>query len=248
MGYDFLRSPSLGEVVTGKQPTKLFSERMMPGVESVSQEQAGLFGVGKGVGSSLGFGKTMSALNVGANWFDEYMAGGTPMAQTALAVGSLAEAGRRGAYAWLQSRNAKKLLDTLPADDVKLLKDYIVKGQTSTDPLIAGRIAKLRADPNYAEFFSVLQTKAGEKILAGARQEVNPNYPVSGAGKDIFKSVDFEVNNYKDNIKTVAENLYKKAAKLSGDTPMVNTGNTQNAIAEQIKTLVVLSYLILKLL
>jgi hypothetical protein len=237
MGYDLVRSPSLGELVTGKQSTKLFSERMMPGVESVSQEQAGLFGVGKGVGSSLGFGKTMSALNVGANWFDEYMAGGTPMAQTALAVGSLAEAGRRGAYAWLQSRNAKKLLDTLPADEVKLLKDYIVKGQTSTDPLIAGQIAKLRADPKYAEIFNTLQTKAGEKILAGARQEVNPNYPVSGAGKDVFKSVDFEVTNYKDKIKTVAEDLYKKAAKLSSDTPMVNTGNTQNAIAEQIKTL-----------
>ena len=223
--------------VTGKPQGKLFSEAVMPGIESVSQEQAGLFGAGKGIGSSLGFGKTMSALNVGANWFDEYMAGGSPMAQTALAVGSLAEAGRRGVYAWLNSKNANKLLETMPKEDVNLLKDYIVKGQTSTDPLIAGRIAKLRSDPQYAEIFNVLQTKAGEKILAGARQEVNPNYPTSGAGKDIFNSVNFEVNNYKDKIKTVAEDLYKKAAKLSGDTPMVNTGKTQEAIAEQIKTL-----------
>ena len=223
--------------VTGKPQGKLFSEAMMPGVESVSQEQAGLFGAGRGIGSSLGFGKTMSALNVGANWFDEYMAGGSPMAQTALAVGSLAEAGRRGAYAWLQSKNAKKLLETMPKEEVNLLKDYVLKGQTSTDPLIAGQIAKLRSDPKYAEIFNTLQTKAGEKILAGARQEVNPNYPTSGAGKDIFNAVDFEVTNYKDKIKTVAENLYKKAAKLSGDTPMVNTGKTQEAIAEQIKTL-----------
>lgn len=237
MGYDYLRSPKLSELVTGKQPTKLFSEAMMPGVESVSQEQAGLFGVGKGIGSSLGFGKTMSALNVGANWFDEYMAGGSPLAQTALAVGSLAEAGRRGAYSWLQSRNANKLLETMPKEEVNLLKEYVLKGQTSTDPLIAGQIAKLRSNPQYAEIFNVLQTKAGEKILAGVRQEVNPNYPASGAGKDIFNSVNFEVNNYKDRIKTVAENLYKKAATLSGDTPMVNTGKTQDAIAEQIKTL-----------
>lgn len=227
----------MGKNLFTKEQTKTASDWLTPGIESVSQEQAGLFGAGKGIGSSLGFGKTMSALNLGANWFDEYMAGGSPLAQSALAVGSLAEAGRRGAYAWLQSRNAKKLMETLPADDVKFLQDYIVKGQTSTDPLIAGRVAKLRSDPQYAEFFNVLQTKAGEKILSGMRQEVNPNYPTSGAGKDIFNSVNFEVNNYKDKIKTVAENLYKKAAKLSGDTPMVNTGKTQEAIAEQIKTL-----------
>lgn len=227
----------MGKNLFTKDQTKTASDWLTPGLESVSQENAGLFGAGKGIGSSLGFGKTMSALNVGANWFDEYMAGGSPIAQSALAVGSLAEAGRRGAYAWLQSRNAKKLMETMPAEEVNLLKDYVLKGQTSTDPLIAGQIAKLRSDPKYAEIFNVLQTKAGEKILAGTRQEVNPNYPTSSAGKDIFNSVNFEVTNYKDKIKTVAENLYKKAATLSGDTPMVNTGKTQEAIAEQIKTL-----------
>lgn len=234
MAYDYFRNPKLSELVTGKQPTKTLSEWMTPGVESVSQEQAGLFGVSKGVGSSVGLGKTMTALNIGANWFDEYLAKGTPMAQTALAAGSLLEAGRRGVYSFLNSRSSKKLLADMPAEDVNTLRQFMVKGQDTTDPVLAGRIKELRSNPKYAELFDQLEEQAKNAVLKGTKVEVNASYPAKMAGKDIAGRIESEAKLLKENVKLAGAGQYKKAAELAGDTPMVVTDNTQKVVADLI--------------
>lgn len=206
--------------------TKTLGEWMTPGLESVSQENAGVYGAARGVGSSVGLGKTLAALNVGANWFDEYMAGGSPMAQTVLAAGSLLELGRRGAYKFLQSRDAKKLMSSLPPEDVNALETLMVKGQSGLDPVMAGRISKLRNNPKFAEFFDVLEKKASTEILKGARQEANAAYPTDKVGVDVFKSIDNRLQELRLAKDELPRAKYEAAARMGGNNDIIMTDTT----------------------
>lgn len=218
-----------------KEPTRLLSERFQPGLESVSQEQAGLFGLGKGVGSSWGMGKGLSALNIGTNVTDELVFNGTPVTQLLSAAGLLTTAGVKGIQNWRENRGVKKILEQLGPDGENTLRQFMLKGQDSSDPRIAGLVAQLRNDPKYANLFNILEKKATEAATAGARATTKAGYNAEEAGKGIFQAVDANISGLKEQIKTAGSGAYKKAFEMAGDTPMVSVTNTKDAIDNLIK-------------
>lgn len=224
MGYNAL---------TGDK-TKLLSERFQPGLESVSQEQAGLFGLGRGIGGSFGLGKGLTALNIGTNVTDEMVFNGTPVTQLLSVAGMLTNAGVKGVKNWQENRGVRKILEQLGPDGENTLRQFMLKGQDSSDPRIAGLVAKLRSEPKYASLFNILEKKATETATSGARVTTKAGYNAEEAGKGIFQAVDANISGLKENIKTAGGGAYNKAFEMAGDTPMVVTDNTQKKIADLI--------------
>lgn len=218
--------------LTGSK-TKLLGEQLAPGLET-TQENAGLFGVGKGLGSSLGMGKVLTALQTGATTFDEMAAGGDPIAQSLLAVAAISKGGYDTGRNLLKNRQVNKLMSQLGPEDANALENFMIKGQTSSDPLVAGRVAALRGNPKYAELFNVLEAKATTLATEGARAATNPNYKPSDAGAGIYEAVAGKAAKYKEDIKINASGAYGKASELAGDAPLVPTTNTVAAIDDLI--------------
>ena len=217
-----------------KEKIGLLSEKYTPGLESVSQEQAGLFGAGRGIGSSVGLGPKLAALNVGTNITDETLFNGTPVTQLLSAVGLLTKSGVQGIQNWRENRGVKKVLEQLGPDGENTLRQFMLRGQDSSDPRIAGLVANLRNDPKYANLFNILEKKATETATAGARVTTKAGYNAEEAGKGIFQAVDAHISGLKEKIQTAGGPAYNKAFEMAGDTPMVVTDNTQAKIAKLI--------------
>lgn len=228
MGYN--------KVVNPKEKLGMASEYLTPGLESVSKEQAGLFGLGRGIGSSLGLGKTLAALNVGSNVTDEIMFNGVPVTQLLTAVGALSTAGYKAGKNWQENRGVKKLMDQLGPDAENTLKDFMVRGQNSTDPQVAGIVGKLRTNPMFAEMFNVLESKATKAATEGARVSTKAGYKAEQAGPAVFQAVDGYISGLKEQIKTAGGGAYSKAFEMAGDTPMVSMNTTKDKIAQMIET------------
>jgi ubiquitin len=210
---------------------KLLGERATPGLET-TRENAGLFGVGKGLGSSLGFGKLMTALNTGATTVDEMAAGGNPVAQSILAVGTLGVAGAQGARNLLKNHQVKRLLAELPAEEANALQQFMLKGQSATDPLIAGKVAALRSNPKYADLFNVLEAEATKVATEGARASTAKGYPKEDAGSAIFQAVDGQVQKLRENITQLPKSKFDAALKMGGNNDIMMTDNTVKNISE----------------
>jgi hypothetical protein len=215
-----------GNYFTG-QNLPLFGAQLTPGLEVASQDKTtqGLFGVSKGLGSSLGLGKVMTGLQTGATTFDEMAAGGDPIAQTVLAIATLGKGGYDVSRNILKNRQVNNLMKQLPPEEANALTQYMVRGQDVSDPVIAGKIAALRTNPKYAELFTVLEKKATEAATAGARAEVNPKYPVKAAGQDIYQATQGEIARLKENITVLPESRYQAAFKMGGNNDIIMTDN-----------------------
>lgn len=204
---------------------KLLGERLTPGLET-TRENASLFGVGKGLGSSLGLGGKMTLLNTGAVTLDEMAAGGNPVAQSLLAIGTLGVGGFQGIRNLLKGHQVKKLMAELPAEDANTLQKFMLQGQSASDPLVAGKVAALRSNPKYAELFNVLQQKATEAATAGARATTAAGYPKEQAGSAIFQAVEGQVAKLRENITELPKSKFDAAIKMGGNNDILMTKNT----------------------
>ena len=215
-----------GNYFTGSK-NKLFGEQLSPGLEVAANDKTtqALFGVGKGLGSSLGFGKVMTGLQTGATVFDEMAAAGDPLAQSVLAIATLGKGGYDVSRNILKNKQVNNLLSQLPKEEANALQQFMIRGQDVSDPVIAGKIAALRSNPKYAELFTVLEKKATEAATAGARAEVNPLYPKGSAGQDIYQANQGEIAKLKENIKVLPASRYDAAIKMGGNNDILMTDN-----------------------
>lgn len=218
-----------------KEQTGSASDWLTPGIGNISQEHAGLYGIGKGLGSSLGFGKGLTALNTGASAVDEKLLNGSPILQTALGGGLLLKGGAQATLNALKNHQVQKLLSQLPVEDATALQQYMIKGQSSTDPIIAGKILELRNNPKYADLFNILEKKATEATTAGVRAETNPSYNPKDVGAGIYEAMSGKIAGLKEAIKTGASGAYNKAHEYAGAEPIVPTTNTVTALDSLIK-------------
>lgn len=220
--------------------TKLLGEQLAPGLET-TKENAALFGVGKGLGSSLGFGKTLTALQTGATTLDEMAAGGDPVAQSLLAIGTLGVGGFQGVRNLLKGHQVNKLLAELPKEDANALQQFMIKGQSASDPLVAGKVAALRSNPKYAELFNVLEKKAAEAATSGARVATAPGYPKEEAGSAIYQAVDGKLQKLREAITKEPQSRFEAAKLMGGNNDILMTDNTvknlDNLIGEYSKRL-----------
>ena len=210
--------------LTGSK-TQLLGEQIAPGLET-TKENAALFGVGKGLGSSLGMGKVLTGLQTGATTIDEMAAGGNPIAQSLVAIGALSVGGYQGVRNLLKGRQINNLVKELPKEDANALQQFMVQGQSASDPLIAGKVAALRSNPKYAELFNVLEQKATEAATTGARVSTLPGYPKEQAGSAIFQAVDGEVQKLREAITQVPKSKFDAAIKMGGNNDILMTDTT----------------------
>ena len=165
---------------------------------------------------------------------NETLFNGTPVTQLLSAVGLLTKSGVQGIQNWRENRGVKKVLEQLGPDGENTLRQFMLRGQDSSDPRIAGLVANLRNDPKYANLFNILEKKATETATAGARATTQAGYNAEEAGKGIFQAVDAHISGLKEKIQTAGGPAYNKAFEMAGDTPMVVTDKTQQAVADLI--------------
>ena len=225
---------TMGKNLFTQKQTPLLGDILTPGLESTSQDSAALFGLGKGVGSSLGLGKTLAGLNVGANVADETLFGGTPLAQSALALGAIGKGGFDLVRNMQKNKQVKNLMSQLGPEDQNALQQYMLKGQSSSDPLVSGMVAKLRQNPKYAELFNVLEKQATEAATTGARVTTAAGYPKEAAGSAIFQAYESKVKSFYDNIDKSTQSKFNAAKQIGGNNNILMTDNTVAALDKMI--------------
>jgi hypothetical protein len=226
--------PTLFPAYPGRRQDPFLTPRVLPGIESTSNESAVAFGLGEGAGMSALGGPTQMAIGGVTRLADEALFDGVPIVQLTTAAGLLSVAGIKGIQNWRENRGVKKILDQLGPDGETTLRKFMLKGQDSSDPRVAGIVAELRSNPKYANLFNILEKQATETATSGARVTTKAGYQAEDAGKGIFQAVDARISGLKEQIKTAGGPAYNKATELAGDTPMVVTDNTQAKIADLI--------------
>lgn len=216
--------------------TPLLGEKLAPGLETTSQDKTtqALFGIGKGLGSSLGLGKVLTGLQTGATVLDEMAAGGDPVVQSILAIATLGKGGYDVGRNILKNKQVSSLMSKLPAEEANILQQFMVRGQDVSDPVIAGKIAALRSNPKYAELFTILEKKATQAATMGARAEVNPAYPTKATGQDIYQATQGEIAKLRENIKVLPASRYDAAMQMGGNNDIIMTDNVVKNIDKMI--------------
>ena len=225
---------TMGKNLFTKEQTPMLGDILTPGLESTSQDNALLFGAGKGIGSSLGLGGKLTGLNIGANVTDETLFGGTPVAQSLLAVGTIGKGGFDLVRNMQKNKQIKNLMSQLGPEEQNALQQFMLKGQASSDPLVSGMVAKLRQNPKYAELFNVLEKQATGAATAGARVETAAGYPKEQAGSAIFQAFEGKVKSLYDNIEKTTQNKFNAAKQIGGNNNILMTDNTVKALDNMI--------------
>jgi len=221
---------TMGKNLFTKNQTPLLGDILTPGLEATSPDSALLFGTGKGIGSSVGLGKTLTGLNIGANVTDETLFGGTPVAQSLLAVGTIGKGGFDLVRNMQKNKQVKNLMNQLGPEEQNALQQFMLKGQSSSDPVVSGMVAKLRQNPKYAELFNVLETQATKAATSGARVETAKGYPKEEAGSAIFNAFDGKVKSLYEKIQTSSQSKFDAAKQIGGNNNILMTDNTVKAL------------------
>lgn len=221
---------TMGKNLFTEKQTPLLGDILTPGLESTSPDSALLFGTGKGIGSSLGLGKKLTGLNIGANVTDETLFGGTPVAQSLLAIGTIGKGGFDLVRNMQKNKQVKNLMNQLGPEEQNALQQFMLKGQSSSDPLVAGMVAKLRQNPKYAELFNVLEKQATEAATTGARVSTAAGYPKEEAGSAIFNAFDGKVKSLYEKIQTSSQSKFDAAKQIGGNNNIIMTDKTVQAL------------------
>ena len=213
--------------------TKGIGERLTPGLQAVSQENAGLFGAARGAGGSWIPGGGLKMLGIGTTTgaIDESIFEGAPVTSLLTGLTMLGYSGIKGIQNYRDTKSMKKFLEQIGPEERNNLSEFLLKGQTSKDPQVAGIIDKLRTNPKYAELFTELQKGATAKTLSGMT-------PEAGQGKiaePVYNAFKERISRLYDNITGEAvSKKFDKAAELAGDRP-INVQQTVDKVDELIK-------------
>ena len=212
----------------------LLTPKVAPGVEATAAETTPSFGLGEGAGMAAIGGPRQMLFGGLTRAADETFFNGKPVSQIGLLLAQLAQAGGGAIRNWQTARGVKNLEEQLGPEDFNLLKEFTVRGQSSSDPKVAGMVARLRSDPRFSEIFNVFERAAGDKALAGTRVVTKPGYSPETAGTAIAETVGNKILGLKENIGIAGGGAYKKAFEIAGDDAIVATNNTQKQISDLI--------------
>jgi hypothetical protein len=209
-------SKLLPEVPGTLTPRKdyLLTPRVLPGVEVTTPETALAFGAGQGAATSMFGGPVVTAIGATTGAIDERIFEGAPVTSLVTALGALGYGGVRGISNYRDAKSFNKFLEQLGPAESNRLRQFMVSGQESKDPLIAGTINKLRNNPKFAEFFTELEKGATKKVLSGMTPEAKEG-----------KIAEPVYNAYKEQIARLYDGMFgkgvstkfEKATQLAGD-------------------------------
>lgn len=204
------------QAFTTKQmrPDAELTPRVLPGVEVTTPETALAFGAGQGAATSMFGGPVVTGIGAATGAIDERIFEGAPVTSLVTALGFLGYGGIRSLAQYRDTKSINKFLEQLGPEETNRLRQFMVAGQDSKDPLIAGTINKLRSNPKFAEFFTELEKGATKKVLSG----VGPEAKAGKIAEPVYNAYKEQIARLYDNI--VGEGVSKKfdkAAQLGGD-------------------------------
>lgn len=203
---------------------------LTPGMDATSKESAAGFNIPRAAGAGISGGPLATGISTGTTAIDETLFEGAPVASFAALLTGLGWAGTNALKASRETSNAKKFFEKLGPEEQSSLRDFLVAGQTSTDPQVAGIIKRLRNNPKYAEIFTELEKGAAGKTLKG----MSPKATEGPIAEPIY-------NAYKEQIGRLYENIsgkgvtvkFDKAKELAGDRP-IDISNTLQKVDDLI--------------
>lgn len=204
------------QAFTTKQmrPDAELTPRVFPGVEVTTPETALAFGAGQGAATSMFGGPLVTGIGATTGAIDERIFEGAPVTSLVTALGFLGYGGIRGISQFRETRSFNKFLAQLGPDETNRLRQFMISGQDSKDPLIAGTVNKLRNNPKFAEFFTELEKGATTKILSG----MTPEAKAGKIAEPVYSAYKEQIARLYDNI--LGEGVSKKfdkASQLGGD-------------------------------
>lgn len=160
---------------------------------------------------------------------------GPDVALGAYGVGSLAYSGFKGIKSLWKDRKVKAFTDSLPLDEANVFKEFMLKGQGSSDPRVAAVLQKLAGNPEYAEIFSTLQAGATKAATAGMAPRPSRLSP-EAATEGLITGVQDKIGGLKKARAEAGEAAFSKIAQreleLGGDRGIVDTTNTLKNVQE----------------
>jgi hypothetical protein len=151
----------------------------------------------------------------------------SPYAQ--VAVQSLPYLVKGGINSLKESSQQKKIdayVKLLPEKDKNIFEEFILKGQGTSDPVIAADINRLANSPKYAELIATLNSGASARAVEG----MQPDGSKLGAKEStvsIVKAIQNKLDGLRD---SKAGSLFEKAKGYGEGRGLVDTENTINSI------------------
>lgn len=204
------------QAFTTKQmrPDTELTPRVLPGVEVTTPETALAFGAGQGAATSMFGGPLVTGIGAATGAIDERIFEGAPVTSLVTALGFLGYGGIRGISQYRDTKSFNKFLEQLGPEESNRLRQFMIAGQDSKDPLIAGTINKLRSNPKFAEFFTELEKGATQKVLSG----MGPEAKAGKIAEPVYNAYKEQIARLYDNIVGKAVSTkFDKAAQLAGD-------------------------------
>lgn len=132
----------------------------------------------------------------------------------------------KGGLSGLKERSQQKVMDAykkdLPSSDVGIFNEYILKGQGSSDPIIAADIARLTRSPKYLEMVTALNEGATAKALEGMApkgSQLTPEQSKTG----IIQAVQNKLAGIRE---SNADSLFEKAKGYGAGQGLVDPSQT----------------------
>jgi hypothetical protein len=208
--YQEKRSPTLSELIAGKQG--LFGEEAgkLPSLRERTLEFAGM--TPEATSKEGAFTQSAPDIAVGL-----------------VGLSQLAQFGWRALKDRRLASKADELLGELNPTERNMFQNYMVRGQSSSSPEIASMIEKVRTNPKYSELFSAMEKEAAKEALKGIRPRASVQTPEEAA-TGIAKTIQDKLDAVKNNRKVAGNENFDKAFKQAGDTPFVETTATRATI------------------
>lgn len=171
---------------------------------------------------------TQSVLYGGAGAVDE-----TGTATGALALGQLGQSLFQLGKLGLSAKQQRDIVKNLPDNQKSSLEEFLLKGQTGSDPQIAALIQRLKSRPETAEIINALEAGAKQKTLAGMAPTAEPGEIAS----PIYKAIQQKLGTLKYNITgQPIQDKFNRAKDILGGAPSISIAETvkrmDNLIAE----------------
>lgn len=151
----------------------------------------------------------------------------------AYGAAQLGKLGYTGIKNWLNNRKTQELLSKLPPGDKNVFMDLMLKGQGSSNTEVAAQIAKLEADPKYAELLAALKREASTRSVQGmtpAASKITEEQAAVGSAKAVQSKLD----SLSEARKIAGDQSFSKAFGYGEGKQLVDPANTLSKLDELI--------------
>ena len=147
----------------------------------------------------------------------------------------LVKGGVSGYRAKAQQDKIKEYVDLLPKGDKNIFEEFMLRGQGSSDPVIAADIARLSRSPKYLELVTALNEGAAKKSVMGVEPKAAP-LTQEQAKVAIIQGIQNKLEGIRD---SKSDKLFEKAKEYGGGQgivdPTVTIANIDNLIGRYSK-------------